>query len=64
MISLIININKEVTISSLNVLNDRFIASFKSNAFKTIAIFDEILFEIKMKLNKLLTFFSTIVYFF
>ena len=38
--------------------------NFNSNAFKTIAAFDEILFKIKIKLNKLLAFFSTIIYLF
>ena len=62
-INLIINVNenKEVAILSLNVLNDYLIANFKSNAFKTV--FNEIFFEIKMKLNKLLIFFLIIVYF-
>ena len=62
-INLIIDVNKdeEIAISSLSVLNNRFIINFKLNAFKTIIIFDEILFKIKMKLNKLLIFFSIIV---
>ena len=65
-INLIIDINKDekVVISLLNVLNDRFIANFKLNAFKMITIFNEILFEIEMKLNKLLTFFLIIAYLF
>ena len=58
MISLNVDVNEGIIILSLNVLNDRSIINFKSNAFKTI-IFNEILFEIKMKLNKLLIFFST-----
>ena len=62
-INLIIDVNKdeEIAISSLSVLNNHFIINFKLNAFKTIIIFDEILFKIKMKLNKLLIFFSIIV---
>ena len=71
-ISLIVNINKnkEAAISSLNISNNRFIISFKSNthfksnAFKTIITFNEVLLEIKMKLNKLLTLFSIIIYLF
>ena len=63
MINLIVNVNKEIIISSLSVSNDRFIINFKSNAFKT-AVFDEVLFEIEMKLNKLFIFFSTIAYVF
>ena len=63
-INLNVNVNKneKIIILSLNVLNDRFIMNFKLNKFKTIMISDEILFkiEIKMKLNKLLIFFSTI----
>ena len=59
-----INKNKKIAILLLSILNDRFIINFKSNAFKTITIFDEILFKIKMKLNKLLIFFSIIAYFF
>ena len=72
MINLNVNVNKvkKIAISSLNVLNDHFIANFKSgahfklNAFKTIMIFNEVFFEIEMKLNKLLIFFSTIIYVF
>ena len=66
MINLIVDINEneKIVISSLSVSNDRFIINFKSNAFKTIMIFDEILFKIKMKLNKSLIFFSIIIYFF
>ena len=60
-ISLIVNINKEIIILSLSVLNDYSIIDFKLNAFKMIMIFDGILFEIKMKLKRLLTFFSIIV---
>ena len=56
------NENKKIAISSLNILNDYSIANFKSNTFKTI--FDETLIKIKMKLNKLLIFFLTIVYLF
>ena len=65
-ISLIIDMNKdkEIIILSLSVLNDYFIINFKSNTFKTIIIFNEILFEIKMKLNKLLIFFLIIICFF
>ena len=65
MINLNINVNKvkKVAISSLSVSNDHFIINFKSNAFKT-TISNEILFEIEMKLNKLLTFFSIIIYLF
>ena len=59
-----INKNKKIAILLLSILNDRFIINFKSNAFKTITIFDEILFKIKMKLHKLLIFFSIIAYFF
>ena len=63
-INLSVDMNKEVIISSLSVLNDHLIINFKLNAFKTIT-FDEILFEIKMKLNKLLIFFSIkIIYLF
>ena len=68
MINLNVNVNKDerVAILSLSVLNNHFIANFKSNKFETITIFNEILFEIEieMKLNKLLIFFSTIAYFF
>ena len=52
-----INENKEIALLSLSVLNNYLIINFKLNAFKTITIFDEIFFKIKMKLNKLLTFF-------
>ena len=58
-----INKNEKITISSLSVLNDRFIINFKSNAFKATT-FDEILFKIKIKLNKSLIFFSIIIYLF
>ena len=54
MINLNVDINKEIKISSLNVLNDYFY-NFKSNAFKII--FNEIFFEIEMKLNKKINFF-------
>ena len=62
-INLSVDVNKdeEITILLLNVSNDHFIASFKLNEFKTITIFNEILFKIEMKLNKLLIFFSTII---
>ena len=65
-INLIININEneKIAISSLSVLNDHFIISFKSNALKTITTFNEVFFKIKMKLNKLLIFFSIIIYLF
>ena len=64
MINLIININenKKIIILSLNVLNDYSIINFKSNTFKTT--FNEILFEIKMKLNKKFFFFLIIAYLF
>ena len=62
-INLNVDINKKVTISSLSVLNDRLIINFKLNIFEAIA-FNEILFEIEMKLNKLLIFFSIIAYLF
>ena len=58
-----VNEDEKVVISSLSVLNDRFIINFKSNAFKVTA-FNEILFKIEMKLNKLLIFFSIIAYLF
>ena len=58
-----LNKNEKITISSLSVLNDRFIINFKSNAFKATT-FDEILFKIKIKLNKSLIFFSIIIYLF
>ena len=66
MISLIVDMNKneKVAILSLIVLKDHFIMNFKSNKFKTIMIFNEILFKIEMELNKLLIFFLIIVYFF
>ena len=63
-INLIVDVNKEIAISLLNILNNYSIASFKSNTFKTIMIFNEILFEIEMKLNKSLISFSTIAYLF
>ena len=53
-----INKNEEIAILSLSVLNDYFITNFKSNEFKTITISDEILFKIKMKLNKSSIFFD------
>ena len=66
MINLIIDVNKnkKIIILSLNVLKNYFIINFKSNTFKTIIIFNEILFKIKMKLNKSLIFFSIIIYLF
>ena len=64
MINLNVDMNEKVIISSLSVLNNHFIANFKSNAFKTITTFNEILHKIKMKLNKSLTFFSIIAYLF
>ena len=66
MINLNVDVNKveKIAISLLSVSNDNFIINFKLNVFKTITIFNEILFKIKMKLNKLLTFFSTIAYLF
>ena len=59
MINLIIDINENerIVISSLNVLSDRFIIGFKSDAFETVTTFNGILFKIEMKLNKSLTFF-------
>ena len=65
MISLNVNVNKveKVVISSLSVLNNRFIIDFKSDAFEA-AVFDEVFFKIKMKLNRSLAFFSTVAYFF
>ena len=60
-INLIVDINIKITILSLNVSNDYSIIDFKSNALKTIMTFIEILFKIKMKLNKSLTFFSIII---
>ena len=59
-----INENKKITLLSLSVLNDYLIINFKSNAFKTIIIFNEVLLKIEMELNKLLIFFSIIVYLF
>ena len=72
MISLGVNMNEieEAAISSLSVLNDRFItnfksdARFKSGAFKTITVFNEIFFGIEMKLSRSSIFFSTIICFF
>ena len=66
MINLIVdmNENKEVALLLLNILNNYLIINFKSNAFEMIMIFDEIFFEIEMKLNKSLIFFSIIVYLF
>ena len=58
------NKDKEIAILLLNVLNDRFIINFKSNAFKMITIFNEVFFKIEMKLSKLLIFFSIIICFF
>ena len=63
-INLIINVNEEIIILSLNVLNDYLIISFKSNAFKMIIIFNEILFKIEMKLKRSSIFFSIIIYLF
>ena len=66
-----VNKNERAAILSLNISNNRFIASFKSNKFKAIInefkmiiTFNEVLFEIKMKLNKSLISFSTIIYLF
>ena len=61
-INLNVNINKneKVAILSLSVSNNRFIINFKSNAFKATT-FNEILFEIKMKLSKLLIFSLIII---
>ena len=59
-ISLSVDINEKIIISSLSVSNDRSIINFKSNAFKT-TISDEVLFKIKIKLNKSLIFFSMII---
>ena len=59
-INLSVDVNEEVAISSLSVLNNRFIISFKSNALKAAA-FNEVLLKIKIKLNKLLIFSSTII---
>ena len=56
--------NKKITISSLSVLNDYLIINFKSNEFEAVMNFNEILFEIKMKLNKSLIFFLTIIAYF
>ena len=56
-----INKNKKIAILSLSVSNNYLIINFKSNVFKTITTFDKILFKIKMKLNKSLIFFSTII---
>ena len=68
MINLNVDINKDkkIVILSLSVSNNYFIASFKLNKFKTIITFNKILLEIEieMKLNKLLTFFLIIIYFF
>ena len=61
-INLIVNVNKEIVILSLNISNDYLIINFKLNAFK--ATFDEVFFKIKMKLNKSLIFFSIIICFF
>ena len=61
-INLIIDVNEKITILSLSVLNDYSIINFKLNAPKTV--FNEIFFEIKMKLNKSLISFLTITYFF
>ena len=71
-INLSVDMNEveKVAISSLSVSSDHFIVSFKSNArfklgaFETIMIFNEILFEIKMKLSRLLIFFLIIIYLF
>ena len=56
--------SERVIILSLSVLNNYLIISFKLNAFKTIMIFNKILFKIEMKLKRLLIFFSIIAYFF
>ena len=56
-LSVDINENEKIVILSLSVSNDRFIANFKLNEFKTIITFNEILFEIEMELNKSLIFF-------
>ena len=58
------NENKEIALLSLSVLNDYLIINFKSNAFKTVTTFDKKKFEIKMKLNRSLIFFSIIAYYF
>ena len=62
-INLNVDVNKdeEIIILLLNILNNHFTASFKSNEFKTIIIFNKILFKIEMKLNKLLIFFLIII---
>ena len=57
-----INEDKKIIILLLSVSNDRSIINFELNAFK--AIFNEIFLKIKMKLNKLIIFSSTIAYFF
>ena len=64
-INLNIDINEveRVAISSLSVLDNRFIINFKLNAFKA-AVFGGVLFEIGMKLNKSSISFSIIVYVF
>ena len=59
-----VNENKEIIILSLSVLNDCLIISFKSNAFKAAAIFNEFFFKIEIKLNRSLIFFSIIICFF
>ena len=59
-----INENEKIIILSLSVLNDYFIINFKLNAFEMITVFDEIFFEIEMKLNKSLIFFLIIICFF
>ena len=68
-INLNVNVNEKVIISSLSVSNDHLIINFKLNAFKATT-FNEIFFEIKMKLNKLsilsltniICFFSTLFF--
>ena len=66
MINLIVdmNENEKVAILLLSVSSDYLIVGFKSNAFETITTFNEILFEIEMKLNKSLIFSSIIAYLF
>ena len=61
-INLIVDMNEKVIILSLSVLSDYSITNFKSNAFKTT--FNEIFFEIKMKLNRLSISSSIIIYLF
>ena len=63
-LSVDVNENKKIIILLLSVSSDYLIINFKSNAFKTITVFNGIFFEIEMKLNKLLIFFSIITYLF